>query len=98
MSKTVPSNKWCSFQTDGNWVSLKGVLHIVQRNGATFKHKGQLSFFERNVTSLKDTLHVLTQYCQFLLLKAKLFKYDCNFKSSKSIFEENGHLPEGMLP
>ena len=31
-------------------------------NGATFKNKGQLSFFERNVTPLKDTLHILTQY------------------------------------
>ena len=35
---------------------------IFLRNGATFKHKGQLNFFERNVISLKDTLHILTQY------------------------------------
>jgi len=59
----IPSNKWCAFQTGGSWVSLKGVLHFFKRNGAIFKHRGQLSFFERNVTSLKDTLHILTQYC-----------------------------------
>ena len=44
-----------------------------KRNGATFKHKGQLSCFERNVTSLKDTVHILTQYV-FLL-----FKLNCLF-------------------
>ena len=51
------------FQTGGNCVSLKGVLHFSSRNGAIFKHKGQLSFFERNVASLKDTLHILTHHC-----------------------------------
>ena len=41
----------------------KGVVHVVWRNGATFKHKGQQSCFCLNATSLEDTLHILTQYC-----------------------------------
>ena len=32
VSKTFPSNKWCSFQTDGSWVSLKGGLHFSQKH------------------------------------------------------------------
>ena len=44
----------------------------VQRNGVTFEHKGQLSFFERSTTSLKDTLHILKQYCFCCLTRLQL--------------------------
>ena len=61
--------------------------YIFLRNGATFKHKGKLSFFERNVTSLKDTLHILTQYCFCCL----------NYINCFNLWRKQ-HLPEGILP
>ena len=45
----------------------KGVLHLFWRNGATFKHKDLLSFFEGNATSLEDAPYFDT--ISFLLFK-----------------------------
>ena len=63
VSKTAPSNKWCSFQTDGSWVSLKGVLHCFKEMVLLSNTKASwISLRGTLRISLKDTLHILTQY------------------------------------
>ena len=82
MSEAFPSSKWCSCPNRGQLGFFEKSVAYVQRNGVTFKHKRQLSFFERSTTSLKDTLHILKQYCFSCSTRLQLwFKY--------SIFEEN---------
>ena len=44
--------------TDSVFLLMKRMVFLSKY---TFEHKGQLSFFERGITSLKDTLHVLKQ-------------------------------------
>ena len=85
VSEDFPSNKWRScpnrgqlvfFERSVAYVQRNGVIErsatYVERNGVTFEHKGQWSFFERRTTSLKDTLHILKQYCFCCLTRLQL--------------------------
>ena len=82
VSEGFPSNKWCSCLNRGQLGFFERSAAYAQGNGVTLEQRGQLSFFERSTTSLKDTLHILKQYCFSCSTRLQLwFKY--------SIFEEN---------
>ena len=73
--KTFPSSQWSSFQTDGSWVSLKGVLYTF------FKKEVVLLYFqaEKPAEPLWEECYIFKGYdAHFDTLLFLLLKQNCS--------------------